>query len=102
MAIIFTQTMPAGISLDFVDAVSDEMGVTTDPPTGMIVHTHYEEGGQVHIVDVWESAQAHEKFADDRLRPALQKVAEARHIDLTASPPPEMVITEVHAMVLGH
>jgi hypothetical protein len=102
MAIIFTETMPAGVSLEFIDAVTEEMGVIADPPAGMIIHTHYEEGGQVRIVDVWESAQAYDKFSDDRLRPALQKVADAQHIDLTAGPPPEIAITEVHAMVLGH
>jgi hypothetical protein len=101
MAIILSQTLPEGITIDLVDAVTAEMGVKTDPPAGMIVHTHYEEGGRVHITDVWQSAAAHEKFATERLRPAMMKVTSAAGMGdaMPEQTPPEII--EVHEIVLG-
>jgi hypothetical protein len=101
MAIIFSQTLPEGVTIDLVDAVTAEMGVKTDPPAGMIVHTHYEEGGRVRITDVWESADAHAKFVGERLAPAMVKVATEAGIDNPMADQPEAQIIEVHDIVLG-
>jgi hypothetical protein len=99
MAVIIRQTMPPEASLDMMDAVTKEMGVHEDPPAGLIVHTHYEEDGHVQILDVWDSADAHKTFAQQRLRPAVETVAH-RH-GMTAAPAPEVSVTEVHALVRG-
>ncbi|MDQ1698592.1 MAG: hypothetical protein QOG34_455, partial [Frankiaceae bacterium] len=55
MTTIVKQTLPDGITLDMLDAVAEEMNVETNPPKGLIVHTHYAEDDKVHIFDVWES-----------------------------------------------
>jgi hypothetical protein len=99
MAVIIRQSMPPEASLDMLDAVSKEMGVSEDPPAGLIVHTHYEQDGQVHILDVWESAEAHATFAQQRLGPAVQAVTE-RH-GVPAADAPEVSVTEVHGLVRG-
>lgn len=101
MAVIMKQVMSAGVPLDMIDAVTEEMGADTSPPEGMIFHAHYEEDGRVHILDVWESAAAHEAFRDSRLMPAMAKVAAARGFDLAAAGPPETAFTEVHRLVRG-
>lgn len=102
MAVIMKQVMPAGVPLDMIDAVTEEMGVDTSPPDGMIFHAHYEQDGCAHILDVWESAEAHQAFQESRLMPAMAKVAAARGFDLAAAePPPEPVITQVHRLVRG-
>ncbi|MCW2671456.1 MAG: hypothetical protein JWP14_45 [Frankiales bacterium] len=101
MAVILQQVMPAGVSIDMVDEVTAEMGVDSSPPVGLLVHTHYEHDGRVHVMDVWESAEAHQSFAESRLMPAMGKVAAARGIDLAAAGPPDVVFTDVHRVVRG-
>jgi hypothetical protein len=101
VAVIMQQVMPAGVPIDMIDAVTEEMGADASPPDGMIVHTHFEKDGRVHIVDVWESADAHQSFVETRLMPAMAKVAAARSFDLEAAGPPETALTEVHRVVRG-
>ena len=101
MAVMMRQTMPAEGSLEMLDAVTEEMDAHSDPPAGMIVHTHYEEGGQIHIMDVWESVEAYQRFAEDRLGPAMQTVAARRGVELPQGGPPEYTVTDVHAVVRG-
>jgi hypothetical protein len=100
MAVVFQQELPEGVPIDMLDAVADEMGVDTDPPDGLIVHTHFEQDGRVHILDVWESAEHQDKFAASRLVPAMQKVAAARGFELP-QPQSEPSVTDVHRMVRG-
>jgi hypothetical protein len=99
MAVIIRQTMPPEASLEMMDAVSKEMGVDEEPPPGLILHTHYEEDGHVHVMDVWESAAAHRTFAEQRIGPAVRAVSE-RH-GVTAAAAPEMSVTEIHSLVRG-
>jgi hypothetical protein len=101
MAIIVEQEMSAGVPMDMIEAVTHEMDVENDPPAGMLVHTHYEKDGRVHIMDVWESPQAHQEFVESRLMPAMAKVAANRGFDLAAAGQPQTVITEVLRVVRG-
>jgi hypothetical protein len=101
MAIVFTQTLPEGTPIQMLDEVTEEMGVDSDPPAGMIVHTHFEQDGRVKILDVWESAAAHDTFAEERLGPAFRKVAERNGMDATQMPEPETKTIEVHRVVRG-
>jgi hypothetical protein len=101
MAIIFTQTLPAGVPIQMLDAVTEEMGVDTNPPEGLIVHTHYEADGRVKIFDVWESSALREAFEADRLLPAQAKVAAQLGIELPQGDEPETSTTEVHRVVRG-
>src|ERR1700712_4127219 len=101
MALIIQQTLPADVPIQMLDAVTAEMGVDSDPPTGLIVHTHYEKDGRVHVLDVWDSAEHQSAFAENRLRPAMAKVAADNGIDIAQYGPPEFSTTEVHAVVRG-
>jgi hypothetical protein len=87
------------MTMEMIDAVTDEMDVDTHLPAGAIVHVHYEQDGRVHGVDVWESAEAYQKFAESTLQPAMGKVAAARGIDMSQMGEPESSITEVHRLV---
>ena len=79
-----------------------ETNVDTDPPKGMIVHTHYSEGGQVHISDVWENESDYRTFAEQRLAPAMAKVAEAHGMTPPAGPGGNrMDVVDVHRVVRG-
>jgi len=96
MAVLLEQVMPEGVDVAMLDEVSTEMGVETNPPDGLIVHVHFMENGRARVVDVWESAEDLETFRQNRLMPAIQKVAEGRGIQMTR---PETNVTEVASMV---
>ena len=100
MAVLMRQTMPEGVTVDILDAVTEEMGVAQDPPAGLVVHVHFQRDGRTEIVDVWESEQAYETFSNERLMPAMQKVSEQRGL---SAPPqgggPEIV--EVGSIIRG-
>lgn len=49
--------------------------------------------------DVWESAEALQKFMESTLQPTMGKVAAAHGIDLSQAGEPEMSITEIHRLV---
>jgi hypothetical protein len=101
VAVIFQQVMPDGTSIQMIDEVTEEMGVDSDPPKGLVVHTHYEADGQVHVVDVWDSQDAYDTFNADRLGPATRKVAEAHGIDISQGPGPSGTVHEIHRLVRG-
>ena len=79
MTVIMQQTMPEGTTLEFLDEVTQHMGVETDPPAGLVVHTHFEERGHIQVVDVWDSQEAFERFQERRLRRAFWQRHEELH-----------------------
>ena len=99
MAVLVELVFPAAFTIEMIDAVTDEMGVDAQVPAGAIVHVHYEKDGRVHGVDVWESAEALQKFTESILQPAIGKVAAAHGVDLSQAGEPEMSVTEVHRLV---
>ena len=56
------------------DAVSGHLGLDTNPPDGMIVHTAGwdEEGGVFRVLEVWETQEDSDRFRRERLQPALE------------------------------
>jgi hypothetical protein len=101
MTVVMQQTMPEGTTLEFLDEVTRQMGVLSDPPEGLIVHTHFAEGNRVRVIDVWDSSERFESFRDGRLMPAMQKVAADSGMDMTQAPPPDTTMTEVAGLVRG-
>ena len=99
MAVLIQEVFPVGITIELLDAVTDEMGVDAKLPPGGIVHVHFEKEGLAHGVDVWDSVEAHEQFVQSTLMPAMGKVAAARGLDLSKVGEPEVTITEVHRLV---
>ena len=62
MATLMRQTLPEGVPVEMLDAVTKEMNVDNDPPPGMIVHVHYFDQGRARVVDVWESQDDYQRF----------------------------------------
>jgi hypothetical protein len=56
------------------DSVSEHIGMDTNPPDGMIIHTAGwdEEGGVFRIFEVWETQEDSARFRRDRLQPAFE------------------------------
>jgi hypothetical protein len=93
MAWAYVQDNPE-VTLDLYDRVASELGEGN--PAGLVVHVAGEgPKGGVRIIDVWESRQAYERFRDERLIPAIERV--------TGSPPdsPQVTMEElnVHHLV---
>lgn len=99
MPVLLEQVMPEGVDVSMLDEVTAEMDAHNDPPAGLIVHVHFMENGRARIVDVWESAEAFDQFAEARLQPAIGKVSERRGITMGAQP--ETSIAEVATVVKG-
>ena len=99
MAILIENVFPVGVTNEFLDAVTDEMGVDADLPAGGISHVHFEKDGRAHGVDVFDSVELYQDFVQSRLLPAMGKVAAAKGLDVSTLGEPEVTITEVHRVV---
>ena len=99
MAVFIENLFPVGTTNEFLDAVTDEMGVDTQLPAGGILHVHFEKDGRCYGMDVFDSEDAYQQFVQSTLVPAIGKVAAARGIDMSAMGGPETTITEVHRLV---
>lgn len=100
MPVILIQTLPDGVPIAMLDAVTARMDAKANPPDGLIVHTHYEQDGRVRVMDVWESEQAFRTFQQERLVPAMQQVAAENGMELGDQP--DHVVVEVHDYVRGN
>ena len=65
----------AGLTTEMYDAVNEIARVASDPPAGLIVHTCGEVDGRLRIFDVWETEEDYERFAAERLGPAIEEVS---------------------------
>ena len=101
MPIVLYQKMPPEATLEMIEAVTNEMDVRTLPPNGLIVHTAVNIGGRLTIIDVWESQEDWDKFAEARLGPAFATVAGRMGIDMSQAAEPETQILEVLSIVHG-
>jgi hypothetical protein len=99
MAVLIEDVFPVGMTVELLDAITDEMGVDAKLPPGGIVHVHFEKDGLAHGVDVWDSVEAYEQFLQSTLLPATGKVFAARGLDPSKMGEPEVTITEVHRLV---
>ena len=81
MAVLIEDVFPVGVTIELLDAVTDEMGVDGNLPPGGILHVHFERDGRAHGVDVWDSVEAYDQFVQSTLMPAMGKVATARGLD---------------------
>ena len=91
-------TRPEGVDEGMYDAVQEKLG--DEMPAGMIIHTSGRaEDGVFQIVDVWESREAHDRFGQDRLGPAINAVMEDMGRDPVDGPPRDRTIYETHTVM---
>jgi hypothetical protein len=93
MAVAFLMEAPGDAHPGAYDAVNEKMGIDSNPPPGLIVHTAgHAENGSWRIFDVWESKEAYDRFNEERLGPALREVMG----DQMGSVEPRMEFYELH------
>jgi hypothetical protein len=98
MAIVVIQ-QPEAITREMYDAVNAKLDVENDPPEGMVVHTFGQApDGRWQVVDVWESQEAHDKFAQERLRPAIEEMMREVGGEMPDGPP-NATVYEIHHLV---
>lgn len=73
------------------DAVHGRMRVDEDPPTGLIFHSAGPIEDGWGVIDFWESREAFDRFAADRLQPAIAEL-----VGETFQGPPDIKQFSVH------
>jgi hypothetical protein len=53
------------------DAIDEKLGIASNPPEGMIVHSAGFAGDKFRMVDIWETPQDFERFQSERLIPTV-------------------------------
>jgi hypothetical protein len=73
MAVVVIQEFEA--TPEQYDQVTEKIDPDTNPPEGMILHAGIDlGGGKMRAVDVWDSAEQFQSFAETRLGPAIAEV----------------------------
>jgi hypothetical protein len=82
-----------GGTLDQYDEIMDLMGLTNGGPTppGALFHWCAKTDSGLRIVDVWDSREEFDKFAQEKIGPFSAKVG---------VPEPSLVFHDVHSYVI--
>ncbi len=72
MAIVMQMEWPGVTRADY-DSVMDALGLDASPPEGALFHVAGGDGAAWHVIDVWESEEACNRFGEV-LVPILQEV----------------------------
>jgi hypothetical protein len=81
-------------TVEMYDQVNAKLDPESNPPDGLILHTAGAIEGGMRVFDVWESAEAFERFVEDRLDPAIREVAGEN-----APQPTKREVYELHDLV---
>lgn len=93
MTYAFTQDVP--IDAGFYKRITDGLG--DEPPKGLIVHLAIErpEGG-LRYLDMWESEEDCNRFAEERLHPVVHGLLSEVFGDNMPDEPPRTLISVIH------
>ena|SRR5829696_3627597 len=93
---IRTNDFPEDVGTNMYDGVTAAMDIENDPPAGLIFHWAGEVDGKWTVTDVWESRDAHNRFREERLFPAIRQVS---GMDPADGPQPTVAEFSVHHYV---
>lgn len=97
MAVAIRATdFPEGVGTQMYDGVTAAMGIENDPPAGLLFHWAGDVDGSWTITNVWESREAHDRFQEERLFPAIRQVS---GMDPAEGPQPTITEFAVHHYV---
>ncbi len=63
-----------GVTLDQYEQARDLVNWEGEVPPGALFHVAAHDGHAMRVTDIWESAQDFQRFADDRLMPAVRQL----------------------------
>ena len=86
-----------GVGTDTYEAVNDRLGIRSADslPDGCIAHAAGPTDGGLLIADVWESAEAFQTFASERLGPMIVQIMG------DDAPTPSVEIRELYDVIKG-
>ena len=93
---IRTTDFPEGVGTAMYDGVEAAMDITNHPPEGLIFHWAGEVDGKWTVMDVWQARDAYDRFQEERLFPAIEKVS---GMDPASGPQPTISEFAVHNYV---
>lgn len=83
-----------GITKDMYENLRKEINWEENNPDGGIFHVAaFDEQGNIHVADVWESVETMNAFVNDHLMPAMQKFN---------IPAPKVEVFPVHNITTYH
>ena len=92
MAVLVTQEFDA--SVEQYDKANEKIDPQSNPPDGLILHSGVDiGGGKMKVVDVWESADKFQAFADEKIGPVVAEVVGED------APEPKIEIEELHDLI---
>jgi hypothetical protein len=90
MAVFMELELP--VTPDQYDAVHAALDPVGNPPDGLIAHSARIDGDTLKVLDIWESPEAFEAFAESRLGPTIGQTLG----DDAPAEPPQPRFTELH------
>jgi hypothetical protein len=93
-----------GITLDQYEQARERVDWEHDVPPGAIFHVVAQDGDELRVVDVWRTAEDFERFAAERLMPAVRELGipgepEVRLLDVHRSFAPDGIPAGAPAVV---
>lgn len=79
-----------GITPEIYEEAREKIGWERDPAPGGLFHAAWFDGGALHVVDIWESAEHFQRFTAERLAPGLAEIGVTNQ--------PEVEFHEVHRL----
>jgi hypothetical protein len=92
MTYAFTQDVP--IDAAFYERIIDGLG--PEPPKGMISHVAVEREGGLRYIDLWESEEDWDRFAEERLHPVVHSLLSEIFGDSLPPEPERTPLSVVH------
>jgi hypothetical protein len=89
MAVFMELEIP--ITPDDYDAVDEALDNRGNPPDGLIAHSARFDGETLKVLDIWESPEAFQAFAQSRLGPTIGET-----LGEDGPSAPEPTFTELH------
>ena len=93
MAIVMQMTWD-GFTNEQYDAARREVGMDTVVPAGLISHVAWQQGGAIHVCDVWETEEAFNTYVHDRLMPGIARAG-------ALNGQPQVTVLPAHATLFG-
>jgi hypothetical protein len=90
MAVFMELELP--VTPDQYDAVHAALDPVGNPPDGLIAHSARIDGDTLKVLDIWESPEAFEAFAESRLGPTIGQTLG----DDAPAEPPQPRFTQLH------
>jgi hypothetical protein len=99
VAVVVEVNVPDEVSIEVYDSVTEKINAHVEAngkPEGLIVHVGVvaENGTSMRVIDVWDSVEQYQSFAENVLGPAIAEIAGP---DAPQPAPPR--ITEVHELM---